>query len=262
MADKTPTLAELRVRIDEIDTELVRLIDARFEATHQVTEAKRAEGASGFGLRPAREAQIMRRLLALPRKAVSKAMIVRLWREIIGESLYNQGAFYLTVWGRDRPKMAELARQRFSDAPWLDYADEPEQAIARVRGGNAVAVLQLTRENPWFGRLLVEPKLSAFAVLPCLTQWGSPQALAIAEVAPEPSGDGDETLWVTDSPKSSYEIEEAFSNDGIAARILMDSGGLKLFGLAGFYQPNDERLARGPGRLTGVIGVAAAPFDY
>jgi len=262
MADKTPTLAELRTRIDEIDNELARLIDARCEATHQVTLAKRAEGAGGFGLRPARESQIMRRLLALPRRAASKALIVRLWREIMGDSLYNQGSFHLTVWGRDKAKMAELARMRFSGAPWLDHADEPEHALARVRGGNAIAVMQLSRENPWFGRLLVEPKLSAFAVLPCLTQWGSPQALAIAEVPPEPSGDGDETLWVTDSQKSNYEIEEAFSNDGVAARIIMDAGGLKLFGLAGFFEANDERLARGPGRMTGRIGVAAAPFDY
>jgi len=151
---------------------------------------------------------------------------------------------------------------RFSGAPWMDFADQPEEALARARGGAAVAVIQLTRDSPWFGRLLIEPKLSAFAVLPCLSQWGMPAALAIAETTPEPAGEGDETLWVTDSPKSSYEIEQALSVDGVAARMIVDASGLKLFALAGFYQANDVRLARGPGRMTGVIGVAPAPFDY
>ena len=38
-------------------------------------------------------------------------------------------------------------------------------------------------------------------------------------------------------------------------------GRLKLFGLLGYYQVNDERLASAPGRLTGVIGAAPAPMD-
>ena len=48
---------------------------------------------------------------------------------------------------------------------------------------------------------------------------------------------------------------------GVAATLLADSGGLKLFSLAGFYQADDERLARAPGRLSGVIGAAPEPFD-
>ena len=42
---------------------------------------------------------------------------------------------------------------------------------------------------------------------------------------------------------------------------MLQSGGLKLFSLAGFYQKDDERLARAPGRLSGVIGAAPEPFD-
>jgi hypothetical protein len=39
------------------------------------------------------------------------------------------------------------------------------------------------------------------------------------------------------------------------------TGGLSLFALAGFYQRDDARLARAPGRLSGVIGAAPEPFD-
>jgi hypothetical protein len=54
---------------------------------------------------------------------------------------------------------------------------------------------------------------------------------------------------------------ETLSKDGVAAELLGDAGGLRLFELVGYYQSSDERLARAPGRLTGVIGAASAPLD-
>ena len=47
----------------------------------------------------------------------------------------------------------------------------------------------------------------------------------------------------------------------MAGDLIAEAGGLKLFALMGFYQPDDARLARAPGRLTGVIGAAPAPLD-
>jgi hypothetical protein len=47
----------------------------------------------------------------------------------------------------------------------------------------------------------------------------------------------------------------------VAATLLVETGGLKLFVLAGFYQADDPRLTRAPGRLSGVIGAAPAPLD-
>jgi hypothetical protein len=99
-----------------------------------------------------------------------------------------------------------------------------------------------------------------FAALPCLAAWGPTGALAVAEVEVEPTG-GDETFWVTDAARPAASIEEALGRDGVAARLLAEAGGLKLFGLAGFYMDGDERLSRAPGSLTGVIGAAPAPFD-
>jgi hypothetical protein len=121
-------------------------------------------------------------------------------------------------------------------------------------------VLTLAAETPWWGRLLLTPSLKVFAALPCLAAWGPTGALAVAEVEVEPTG-GDETFWVTDSPKSPTAIEDALGRDGVAGHLLADVAGLKLFALAGFYMDGDERLARAPGELTGVIGAAPAPYD-
>lgn len=263
-AKKTPSLNDIRARIDALDGELLRLIDERAALAEEVARAKRAASEiETFGLRPARETQVLRRLLNMERKAADAGLIVRVWRELIGDSLNRQGSFHLAVWGGrgQAGRVTELARQRFGAAVYMRSVDRPEQAIEAAKTHGGVGVLSLSPETAWWGRLLAQPKLHVFAVLPCLSAWGVPEALAIAEVEMQPSGMNDETLWVTDATQNSWEIEIALSNDGVAARMIAEAGGLKLFTLSGFYQKNDERLARAPGRLTGVIGAAPAPFD-
>jgi hypothetical protein len=138
--------------------------------------------------------------------------------------------------------------------------ETPEAALAAAKAPGGVAVLGLAADSAWWGRLLAEPRLKVFAALPCLAAWGPASALAVAEVEVEPTGD-DVTFWVTDATESVQAIEAALGRDGVAASWLVEARGLKLFSLAGFYQPQDERLARAPGGLSGVIGAAPAPFD-
>lgn len=252
--DTPPSLEAVRARIDAVDGELLRLIDERAALAATVAEAKRARGEGDlFGLRPGREAQVIRRLLAQPHEAADAALVIRIWRELMSDSLSRQGPYHLTVWGGTRT--VELARLRFGVAPPMAIAAKPEEALAAARTPGGVAVLSL--ETPWWGRLLAEPKLKVFATLPCLMEWGPMAAFAVAAVEVEPTG-ADQTFWVTDATGN---VPEALSRDGVAAQLLAEGGGLKLFSLAGFYQADDERLARAPGRLTGVIGAAPEPFD-
>lgn len=266
MADdphKTPSLDDLRARIDEIDTELVRLIEERAALPKQVAKAKAASGDSGagFGLRPGREAEIVRRLLSLPREHATPTLIVRIWRELMGHSLAAQGPFDLSVWGgRDPARAAELARQRFGGGPTMKLVEKPEDAIAGALRLGGVGVLALVPDSAWWGRLLAQPRLKVFAALPCLAAWGPTAALAVSEVEVDPTG-GDNTFWVTDAGGPAQAIEDHFSRDGVAATLIAEAGGLRLFALSGFYQPQDDRIARAPGRLSGVIGAAPAPFD-
>lgn len=257
-----PSLVEVRQRIDAIDRELLRLLDERAELAGAVAAAKAAAGEAGrFGLRPGREAQVLRRLLAAPRKGATPALIVRVWRELMGESLALQGPFQINVWGgKDASRAVELARLRFGAAPSLRTVARAEEALAAAKTLGGVAVGALAPDSAWWARLLAEPKLKVFAALPCLTAWGPLSALAVAEVEVEPTGD-DVTFWVTDAALPAAAIEEALGRDGVAADLLAQAGGLKLFTLAGFHQPEDERLARAPGRLTGVIGAAPGPLD-
>ena len=266
MADATqqtpPSLDEVRARIDAIDGELLRLVVERSSLAHAVAAAKAAAGdGARFGLRPAREAMLLRRLLAGPRNGARPGLIVRIWRELIGDSLATQGPFHLAVWGgKDMARTVEVARLRFGVAPSLRQVARPEEALANARALGGVGVCALTADSAWWGRLLAEPKLKVFAALPCLAAWGPLSALAVAEVAIEPSG-ADNTFWVTDAAGGSSAVEAALSRDGVAATLLVEAGGLKLYMLSGFYQADDARLARAPGKLSGVIGAAPAPLD-
>jgi chorismate mutase len=256
------SLDEVRARIDAIDADLLALIDERASLAIQVAAAKAAAGDAGkFGLRPGRETQLLRRLIERPRKAAPASLVVRIWRELIGDSLSRQGPFHIAVWGgKDGARALDVARLRFGVAPPLKLAAKPEDALAAARTPGGVGVLSLAADAPWWGRLLAEPQLKVFAALPCLAAWGPLSALAVAEVDVEPTGQ-DQTFWVTDAPGPSQSIEDALGRDGVAGDLIAEAGGLKLYALLGFYEPDDERLTRAPGRLTGVIGAAPASFD-
>ena len=103
-SDAAPSLDAVRQRIDALDTELLRLIDERASLARVVAAAKRAAGDGGkFGLRPGREAAILRRLIASERKAADAGLIVGVWQELIGDSLAGQGPFHISVWGARDP---------------------------------------------------------------------------------------------------------------------------------------------------------------
>jgi chorismate mutase len=257
-------LESVRARIDAVDAELLRLVDERAELARMVGEIKQAVGASahgGLSIRPAREAELLRKLLAQPRGAASPDVVVRVWRELIAESLRIQQPFQLSVWGGRNPARAvELARLRFGVTAPLTLEDQPEAALAAAKRPGNVAVLALEPGSRWWGRLLAEPQLRVFAALPCLRAWGPQAALAVGAVPVEPSG-LDETYWVTDATEPAAAVEAALEREGVAAELIQETGGLKLFGLPGYFQADDTRLARAPGGLSGVIGAAPAPFD-
>src|ERR1700754_3537762 len=146
MTEAVLSLEEIRAKLDAIDTQILSLVDERAQLASSVAAAKRARGEGGtFALRPARESQILRRLLGLDRKAASTGLIVRLWREMMADNLYNQTPFHIAAWGgaRSAGRGTELPRQRFGPAPARIMVDEPDQAINPAKNSGGVAVLAL-----------------------------------------------------------------------------------------------------------------------
>ena len=77
----TPSdLAELRHRLDEIDDKVHDLLIERAEIISMVAASKRDGRLAAF--QPAREAEIIRRLVGRHRGDFPVATLVRMWREI------------------------------------------------------------------------------------------------------------------------------------------------------------------------------------
>ena len=258
------TLTDLRTQIDALDAELLRLVDARATLGKAIGEAKtKEEGANAQVslLRPDREAMLIRKLLAMPRQAASDGVVVRIWRELISENLRIQGAssggLHLNLSTSEHSKEVLVwARERFGFAPSFGYVNDPTAAIQAARDVRHISVLSLDpRGGAWWARLLAEPKVRIIAALPELSS-ARPHAVALASIAPEPTGD-DMTFWVSDSAEHENKIIEALGQRGFAAEWLCTAQGLKLFGLIGYVQEHDQRLAtKTLGSLSGIIGAA------
>lgn len=182
-------------------------------------------------------------------------------REVLAEADSATAAALKAVWGRieaaNGPGLIvcgalaqALALDRFGPGARPLSADE---ALKLVDGGSR-ALLDLSSDRPWWGRLLARPELRIIAALPD-DRRGRPQAFLVSKEISGPTGD-DRTFWVTDSGWSERKIAEALAEAGLIAEPLSASGGLKLFMLTGYVQAEDGRLSNAPGRLTGVIGAA------
>lgn len=263
-------LADLRTQIDALDAELLRLVDARAALGKAIGEAKAKEEGTNAQvslLRPDREAMLIRKLLAMPRQAASENVVVRIWRELISENLRIQGAashggLHLNLSTSEHSKEVLVwARERFGFAPSFGYVNDATAAIQAARDVRHISILSLDpRGGAWWARLLAEPKVRIIAALPELSS-ARPHAVAVASIAPEPTGD-DMTFWVSDSAEHENKIVEVLGQRGFAAEWLCTAQGLKLFGLIGYVQEHDARLTdkhlatKTLGSLSGIIGAA------
>ncbi len=258
------TLTDLRSEIDALDAELLRLVDQRAALGQAIGEAKARDEAANSAvslLRPDREAMLIRKLIAMPRTIASAEVVVRIWRELISENLRIQGqvtgGLHLDLSAKDQSQEVLVwARERFGFAPSYGYLDDATAVIAAARDTRHLGVLSLDpRGGAWWARLLAEPAVRIIAALPEMSN-GRPHAVAIAAIAPEPTGD-DMTFWVSDAAANENRMIETLGKRGFAAEWLCTAQGLKLFSLSGYVQENDPRLGDAPlGSLSGIIGAA------
>ncbi|HZZ36044.1 MAG TPA: chorismate mutase [Caulobacteraceae bacterium] len=230
---------------------LHRLVD---QAALTASGLARADPVEAAGL----EQAALRAFVAGAPPSLPLAVVVRIWRDLMAAARLP---INLAAWGGpEAGSVIDFARLRFGAAAPLILHAKPEAALAAARTPGVVAVLALDDIHAWWGRLLAEPRLKVFAALPCLASLGPIAALAVADTRPEPSGN-DMTFWVTDVRGPLSAVEAALAAAGVAGELLIQAGGLRLFALHGFYQEHDPRLAKAPGRLSGVIGAASAPLD-
>ena len=77
----TRTIADLRVAIDAVDQQLLKLLNERAALANEVGDIKRLEGSQVF--RPEREAQVIHTLQQDNLGPLKDASIANIWREIM-----------------------------------------------------------------------------------------------------------------------------------------------------------------------------------
>lgn len=276
MTESGPTLDDLRGEIDRIDDAILDLLTRRARIAAEIAPLKQGSQR----LRPGREAAVLRRLLTRADGGFDDLALVRIWREIMSTALRLQGPFSVAVSAPESgPSCWGLARTQYGVATPLTGTAGPAQAIAVVAAGEAtVAVVPspgLEEPDPWWPRLMtVGPNAPrVVARLPVADGLepgdGARDGLAIAVMAPEPSGD-DITLVAieTDTPMSRTAVVRAVGNCGLEVRFAATKGGdnLHLVEVHGFVADDASELAAlrngmgGTARHILVIGAYAVPF--
>ncbi len=260
-------LLALRQQIDAIDNQLHDLLMARTELAVAVGAAKAArqpvsgdspaEGAKF--IRPSREAKILRRLIARHKGKLPKAVIVRMWREMISALLQVEGPFAVAVYAPStQPGFWDVARDHYGSRVKILTFSRVDRALSAVMDGSAtVAVLPFPREDetgPWWRRLVGSAQLPhVIARLP----FGDPgnqrspdlQALVVGRTPTEPT-DRDHSLIVLEAPEpvSRSTLRQALEAVGLAPSFIhggRDQLGpdLNLVEVAGYVDATDPRLA-------------------
>ncbi len=201
MSEQKPLLDEVRRQIDAIDTELHDLIMRRFELSKRIADAKAGGAANGAiplanAVRPGREAEIIRRLLARHDGAPSAAVIVRLWREIMTASLMLQCPIRVELFGGEAPTdIWDLTRNYFgATVPVFEHASAKEVLRDLSNGECNFAVLpapQQDEREPWWPQLSTlragTPRI--IARLPFVGPQEGPTAFLVAAVEPDNVGE-------------------------------------------------------------------------
>ena len=90
---ETPTLADLRKEIDRIDEAMHQLLIERSEIIDRLIAAKRSQDTGTSAFRPAREAEMMRRLVKRHKGILPLDTVESIWRVIISTFTFVQAPF-------------------------------------------------------------------------------------------------------------------------------------------------------------------------
>jgi chorismate mutase len=123
-------LAELRAELDRIDDAIHDLLQRRAEVVEKVA----SQGGKGrVPIRPGREANIVRRLLARHHSKLPKRLLVRWWRELFAATTSMQGSYVVAVCETEAGSPhVQAAREHFGALTPLRAHRTPAQAIAEV----------------------------------------------------------------------------------------------------------------------------------
>lgn len=257
MSEIPSDLEGLRRRIDEIDDRLQDLLIERLEIVANVAAHKRGQGAVPAH-QPAREAEIIRRLVRRGGGAFPPATLARMWRELLAATVRLQSSFAVAVYAPPQmPGYWDLARDHYgSHTPMVPYRSANQVIGAVIEGEAAVGVLPMPIEDeadPWWRHLLSTDDSAPHVIarLPFGARGNArsngTDALAIGRGLEQPTGQ-DRTLFAIENALdiSRGRIVSTLSELGFACTFMATcehaEAANTLIEVDGFVAPDDPRL--------------------
>jgi chorismate mutase/prephenate dehydratase len=281
MNDSSPSALErLRAQLDALDDQIHDLLMRRAAVVEAVA---RDGGKRGTKIRPGREAQILRRLLARHSGALPEQAIIRFWREMFGAALIIEGGQTMAVCdGEGGADRLALAREHFGPLTPVRRHHNAAQTLADLARDTAqLAVLPPPGEEEdaqagWWPMLTATgpQRLFVIAKIPFWTRRaeGLPlgEAYVVAATRPDLSGQ-DRGLIALElgAENSRTRVTALLKEAGFAPgplwvkRVPGESTIRVLVEVEGLVEDDDARLAAIAG-LEGppvVIGGYAVPLE-
>lgn len=253
------TLDEIRRDIDAVDEAMLRLLDERFHLVEQVKAAKGSETAPWpTPLRPAREMQILKRMMAQRGAKLSPELLVRLWRGVITEATLAQSVLTIHVSKKLANAMGQRLRIRdyFGRFAVEDSRDEAQALLEINANPSDIAIVE--PDSLWADAFMQGQagRAQVIGTLPVLKDEAVPKLLILG-VAPVHATGEDETLLLS---------KGNLPRDFVVQPVWQaKSGAYRLSALAGFYSEHEAPLVglmrSNPGLGLKVVGRYPAPIE-
>ena len=179
----TPSLADLRREIDRIDADMHALLIERGEIIDRLIAVKKTE-ETGSAFRPAREAEMMRRLVQRHHGSLPLDTAESIWRVIISTFTYVQAPFsvHADLSGGDA-SMRDSARFHFGfTVPFVPHmgAATVVEAVTESKGDlGLVPAFAIAGSGPWWPALEFDSAPKIIARLPFVERADHPAALPV-----------------------------------------------------------------------------------
>jgi chorismate mutase len=180
-----PSLDVLRQEIDAIDAQMHSLLMQRGDIIDRLIKVKQTQEV-GSAFRPAREADMMRRLVQRHRGILPLDTVESIWRVIISTFTYVQAPFSVhTDISVGESLMRDSARFHFGfTVPYVSHFNAPAavEAVARSKGDLALLSATSSR-SPWWIALEPRDAPKIIARLPFVERADHPAALPVFVVS-------------------------------------------------------------------------------
>jgi chorismate mutase len=179
----TPSLADLRREIDRIDAHMHALLIERGEIIDRLIAVKKTE-ETGSAFRPAREAEMMRRLVQRHHGSLPLDTAESIWRVIISTFTYVQAPFSVHAdLSAGDALMRDSARFHFGfTVPFVPHmgAASVVEAVTASKGDlGLVPAFAIARSGPWWTALEFDSAPKIIARLPFVERADHPAAMPV-----------------------------------------------------------------------------------